>query len=319
LKRSLPSPTKTKAAPILLISALLVALLVFSATAAAETRTGESTSVYSLGVNAPESTIVKGAVSYDLTGGNAVFNVTTAAEPQAENELGEPSTGVMIAGLFTSSGECTPGIAALEALLYAPSALFILSPSPGSTPEAFYGSYLSLGTSPSLPVTKSVAGTTTTISVSSGTISGQGFNCAVITSESSGYSIVAFPITAPPVPPAPPAPEPTPTPAPAPPVLSFPKPKPLKVSAGTWKTVHVKVKNTGATAMAQGSLRVKGAKGVLVKPEVQKLPGLAPGATFTLSDRVKLTEKAKAKTKLAVTATAPGLTGTSSIVLKLQN
>ena len=105
----------------------------------------------------------------------------------------------------------------------------------------------------------------------------------------------------------------------APPVFSFPKPNPLKVKAGTWKTVHVKVKNPGATASAQGSLRVKGDKGVLVTPEVQKLPGLTPGATFTLSVRVRLTEAAKAKSTLAVTGTAPGVTGTSSIVLKLES
>ena len=90
------------------------------------------------------------------------------------------------------------------------------------------------------------------------------------------------------------------------------------MKAKTWKTVHVKVSNTGATATTQGSLRVKAAKGVMVKPELQKLPVLTPGATFTLSVRVQLTGTAKPTSKLPVTVTAPGVTGSGSIVLKLK-
>jgi hypothetical protein len=181
-----------------------------------------------------------------------------------------------------------------------------------------------------LPASKSISGMTTTLSVTSGNLVEAEFKCAVIwTGASGGGSAMTFPLKPAPEPepapataPAPaatPATTPAPAPIPAPPVLSIAKARPLKVKAGTWKTVHIKVTNTGATATAQGSLRVKAAKGVLVKPEVQKLPIVTPGASFTLSVRVKLTEAAKTKSTLAVTGTAPGITGTGSIVLKLRS
>ncbi|HEY4703019.1 MAG TPA: hypothetical protein VIH64_14080, partial [Streptosporangiaceae bacterium] len=148
------------------------------------------------------------------------------------------------------------------------------------------------------------------------------YKCALVLVEGkTGASLMTVPIKGPPPPPPPApvvAPAPAPAPLPAPAVLSVAKPKPLKVKAKTWKTVHVKVSNTGATATTQGSLRVKAAKGVMVKPEVQKLPVLIPGATYTLSVRVQLTETAKPTSKLPVTVTAPGVSGTGSIVLKLK-
>ncbi|HVV89753.1 MAG TPA: hypothetical protein VHB53_04605 [Solirubrobacterales bacterium] len=64
---------------------------------------------------------------------------------------------------------------------------------------------------------------------------------------------------------------------------------------------------------------MKQAKGVLVKPEVQKLPGLAPGTSWTLSARVQLTARAKPKSTLSLTGTAPGATtATGSLVVKLK-
>jgi CARDB len=119
-------------------------------------------------------------------------------------------------------------------------------------------------------------------------------------------------------PPTPPAPAPAPAPpAPAPPALSIAKTKPLDLKVGKSKTVKIKVSNTGATATAQGTLRVKSAKGVLVKPETQKLPVIAPGASWTVSVRVELTGKAKKKSTLTLTGTAPGLTAKGSLVVKL--
>jgi uncharacterized membrane protein len=82
--------------------------------------------------------------------------------------------------------------------------------------------------------------------------------------------------------------------------------------------VKVKVDNTGGTALAAGSLRVKPVKGVNVKPESQKLPALAPGASWTLSVKVQLTEAAKAKSTLGLLASGRGATtGTGSLVVKL--
>jgi hypothetical protein len=108
------------------------------------------------------------------------------------------------------------------------------------------------------------------------------------------------------------------TPAPAPPVLSIAKSKPLKLKVGKPKTVKVKVTNTGAAATAQGTLRVKGVKGVLVKPETQKLPVLAPGASWRVSVRVEVTEKAKKQSTLSLIGAASGLTAKGSLVVKLK-
>lgn|GEM_PF-2172891 len=105
--------------------------------------------------------------------------------------------------------------------------------------------------------------------------------------------------------------------APAP-VLSIARPKPLTLKVGKWKTVKVNVTNTGATGSGTGSLRVKAPKGVTVTPEKQQLPVLAPGKSWTVSVRVQLTRKAKKKSTLALTASASGITGTGSLVVKLK-
>jgi hypothetical protein len=168
----------------------------------------------------------------------------------------------------------------------------------------------------SIPVAKTVSGTTTTLGLALPEIANQGFNCALVeTHEEAEGSLMVFPITAPPAPPTPPAPPPAPAPA-SRPVLAIAKSKPLKVKVGKSTTVKIKVSNTGATATAQGSLRVKAAKGVLVKPEVQKLPVLAPGASWTVSVRVQVTEKAKTKSTLSLVGTASGSTATSSLIVK---
>jgi hypothetical protein len=313
LKRLHPGLTYAKAAPILMIFALFSALLVFAATAAAaETLTGESTAPFIEGEPDPEVTIVKGAASFETASGHVVFDVTTAEAPSMS------TFGAVIAGLTTSP--CSPPTSlegTLHQLAFGFPILSIGSNYQTVTAEATTGS----SSAPvHLPASKSISGMTTTLSITSGNLVEAGFKCAVIwTAASGGGSAMTFPIKPAPEPAPATAPTPAPAPIPAPPVLSIAKARPLKVKAGTWKTVHIKVTNTGATATAQGSLRVKAAKGVLVKPEVQKLPIVTPGASFTLSVRVKLTEAAKTKSTLAVTGTAPGITGTGSIVLKLRS
>jgi hypothetical protein len=322
LKRLHPGLTYTKAAPILMIFALFSALLVFAATAAAaETLTGESTAPFIQGEPDPDGTIVKGAASFETASGHVVFDVTTAEAPSMS------TPGAVIAGLTTSP--CSPPTSledTLHQLAFSFPVLSIGSNYQTVTAEATTGS----SSAPvHLPASKSISGMTTTLSVTAGNLVEAGFKCAVIWTEAGGGgSAMTFPIKPAPEPAPATAPAPATTPAttpapappiPAPPVLSIAKARPLKVKAGTWKTVHIKVTNTGATATAQGSLRVKAAKGVLVKPEVQKLPIVTPGASFTLSVRVKLTEAAKTKSTLAVTGTAPGITGTGSIVLKLKS
>jgi hypothetical protein len=305
-------------APALLIAAL-AAILVFAATASAETRTGESTSTVSLAPSAPEATLLKGTTSYDTAGGNMVFNVTTAAPPQSEND---PASDALIVGLTTTSGECNSTIPAIQSIAYSGSAgVYILTSYEEPSAETVSGNLLSIvdgggGVVPLGPATKTISGSTTTLSASSSSLVEQTYNCAVVFMEGeSSQSFMAFPVKAAPVPPAPPAP---PAPAPAPPALSIAKTKPLTLKVGKSKTVKVKVTNTGATATAQGSLRVKAAKGVVVKPEVQKLPVLAPGASWSVSVKVQLTKKAKKSSTLSLIGTASGLTGTGSLVVKLK-
>ena len=307
--------SKRLRAPALLIVAL-AALLVFAATAsaAAETRTGESTTASTVGAPAGEALLVKSTASFETATGHAVLTLTTAAPPDPAGEAG-------IGGGFSTT-ECSstppsPLSPESEFVLLSSSPLFIFEGElSGPTVVAFTGSTSSFMF---LPVEKSVSGATTTLSVTSGSFAEAGFKCAEIFVEGkTGASLMTVPIKAPPPPPPAPAPAPAPAPLPAPAVLSVAKPKPLKVKAKTWKTVYMKVSNTGATATTQGSLRVKAAKGVMVKPQGQKLPVLTPGATFTLSVRVQLTETAKPTSKLPVTVTAPGVSATGSIVLKLK-
>jgi hypothetical protein len=309
--------------PVLLLAALST-LLVFATAASAETRTGESTAVELIGSPTPEGILVKASASYETAGGSLSFSATTAAEPHAEKE-GIPSVAEVEALFFTGTSECslsalqaeaiTPPVAILRARYAKPTAEAVLVNSPAELPSAEY-----------LPATKTVSGKTTTASFTSAAFAGKGFNCALVgTGGFGGQSYMVFPITAPPTPPAPPAVQappapqvaPAAAPAPAPAVLSIAKSKPLKLKVGKSKTVKVKVTNTGGTATAQGTLRVKGVVGVIVKPETQKLPVLAPGASWTVSVRVEVTEKAKEKSTLSLTAAASGLTAKGSLVVKL--
>ncbi len=295
--------------PVLLTAALL-ALLAFagSASAAAETRTGESTTVVTEGSPTAETLLTKATASFETATGHAVLAVTTAAPPSPA------ANAEMLAGFSTA--ECSTPIpgAGLESALFP-----LISSYPLLVLETAYSSPAAVALTGSisapmpLPAEKTVSGATTTLSTTSGTFVEAGFKCAIVlTAGESGGSVMSFPIKAPPPPP------PAPTPPPAPPVLSIVKPQTQKLKVSKWKTVHVKVTNTGPTASVQGSLRVKPTKGVLVKPEVQKLPVLAPGASWSISVQVQLTKKAKKSSKLPVTATASGVTATSSLVVKLK-
>jgi hypothetical protein len=323
-------------APALLV-VMLAALLVFAAGASAETRTGESNASVP-GAVSPEATLLKSSASYDTTTGTVGFEFTTAAEPRAEDEGGKPSETVADLALFSATSGCSFG--ALESRLYSPPLLLIESHySEPTAAVAIVATTLENLPPFSIPVGKTVSGTTTTLALALPEITNQGFNCAIVlTREEKGESLMAFPIAAPVIPPetpvspanpesptapsapaAPAAPSaPAAVPAPPPAALSIAKAKPLKLKVGKSKTVKVKVTNTGATATAQGSLRVKPAKGVLVTPETQKLPVLVPGASWTVSVRVQLTEKAKPKSMLSVTGTASGLTAKGSLVVKLK-
>ncbi len=306
-------------APAILLAAL-AALLVFAAAAAAETRTGESTTAVDVGIPVPEASLVKATASYDVTGGNAVFNLTTAVAPSLL------SKGEIIAALTTNSA-CVASAnpeALLESLIFSPPPLFLIEGElGGGKTEALTGSI----TAPQiLPATATRSGATMTITAGSPALAGAGFNCAIVLAtgegeELEGASVMAFPISAPPpppTPPTPPAPTAPPAPTPPPPVLSIGKLKPVSLKVGKSQMVRIKVTNTGGTGTGAGSVRVKAAKGVIVKPERQQIPALAPGKSWTVSVRVEPTAKAKKSSTLSVTAAASGLTAPGSIVVKLK-
>jgi hypothetical protein len=313
-------------APALLI-AVLAALLVFAATAsaAAETRTGESTTASTEGAPSGETLLVRSTASFETATGHAVISFTTAAPPSPA------SSGGMLGGFSTAECSSTPPSPFNGESLFVPlieSSPILIFVSEFSKPAA--GAATGSASAPvELPASRSESGATTTLSVTSASVVEAGFKCALIGVEGeSGGSFMTVPIKGPPSPPSPPAPvavaapastpAPASAPLPAPAKLSIVTPKPLKVKVKAWKTVHVKVSNTGATATAKGTLKVKAAKGVLVKPEIQTLPVLTPGETFNLSVRAQLTGKAKPTSKLPVTVTAPGVGATGSIVLKLK-
>ncbi len=104
-------------------------------------------------------------------------------------------------------------------------------------------------------------------------------------------------------------------PPPAPAALAIGKSKPLTLGVGKSRLVKLTLTNTGGTATGTGSLRVKAPKGVTVKPELQKLPVIAPGKSWTISVRVELTKQAKKKSTVSLTATAAGLTAKGSLVV----
>jgi NPCBM-associated, NEW3 domain of alpha-galactosidase len=323
-----PGIRRTRLPAILL--AALAALLVFAAAASAETRTGESSSVVTLGSTLPETTLVNASASYETSSGSTVFKVTTAGPPLPESEA------EMLAALTTSQS-CTTSTnpeALVEGLLLAPPPLFLIE-NEYSTPTPI-GIAGSISAPQLLPVTKTVLGATTTLSVTSAAVAGAGFNCAILIANieeeeevgggglvsGGAATLMSFPISGPPASPAPapsasPAP-PAPAPAPAPPVLSIGKLKPVMLKAGKSKLIKIKVTNTGATGTGAGSLRVQPPKGVVVKPERQQLPVLAPGKSWSVTVRVQLTAKAKKQSTLSLTAAASGVTASGSLAVKLK-
>jgi hypothetical protein len=303
-----------------------VALLAFAGTAAAETKIGEGTAPVNPAIPA-EADLVKATASYDSTGGAVNFTVTTVAEPHPGTEA-EPSELGLIADLLTTSLPCTESLLSTEAVF----PLLGISAPYRADEEAEAGITESLGGGPGgeiplEPVTRSVSGVTTALSVTSSLAAGRAFNCAAIaaTDEGSPTNWLFFPISVPVVPVTPVVTTTTPpaaaaappAPAPAPGALSIAKSKPLKLKVGKSRTVKIKVTNTGATATGPGSLRVKAPAGVLVKPERQKLPVLQAGETWTLAVRVQLTPKAKKSSTLSLVGAAGTLTAKSSLVLKV--
>jgi hypothetical protein len=311
-----------------------IAPLVFAAMASAEVRSGESTTSVILQSPSPELTLVGGSGSYD-TNGSMKFSFTTTAPPQAEVG-GEPNLANFEVVLLHMTGECTPAaitMASQEGKIYPPIAWI----------NGHYGSALTesrVGLPPAHledlgPATKVVSGATTTLSLSSAKLASLEFNCAGVLAYESTVprtgSEMFFPISAIPALPvapesgpsaSPPVVSPSSSTSPSPPPVAAAKlliarPKPVTVEVGKWKTVKVKLTNRGGSPTSTGSLRVRPARGVSVRPETQKLPSLKPGESWTISVRVELTAAAGIKSRLALIGVARGsAVFKSSLVVK---
>jgi hypothetical protein len=315
--------------PILLI-AVLAATLLFAATAAAETKVGEASRPANAAI-VGEADIVAASASYDSTSGSVTFNATTAAVP-TEN----PEFALAGALLTVPAGSCNFG-PAMEAGGYPVFEIIAPyekpEPEPGepTPPNAFW---LSLAHEPESgeqpeggPASQVSSGATTTLSATSQVAVAQPYNCAFVAVTESGVpkseSFLFFPLAVPPAPPVTPA---TPTvtpetktvtpPPPASALLSLAKLKPLTAKAGKWTKVKLKVTNTGGTAAGPLQVKAKAPKGVVVKPGTTKLPALLPGQSWTVVLEVQLTPKAKTSSTISLTGTLPGLTATSSVVIR---
>lgn len=300
-----------------MVLTVMVACLALAATAAAEVRNGEFKAVADPSIE-PEFDVTNAKASYDTTPGTVDWTITTAAPPTT------PEWKVTTA-LYIAKGLCT-----LPALEFGGFILpvFEISASHGEP----FGNAALFSTSAMLeplgPATYSLTGSTTSLAATYPAIADRDFNCAAVLTEGAAAgkgTPRVFPISGPPPAPAPPSPSSSESgsgqatvkpPAPAPAKLAIVKPKPVELTVGKWKTVTIKVTNAGGTGTAQGSLRVGASTGINVRPAKQKLPALAPGASWVESVRVQLTTAAKQKSTLQVTGTASGLTAKSSLIVK---
>jgi len=284
--------------------------LLFASGAGAETVIGESTTIAAQeGTPSPEITLVRASASYEPSAGNLSLAVVTGAAPQPE--LGaEPNESNLFAMFVKTTAACS--VAGLDkALEGTDPSIFSIAVLRSAFAEPTTAEGL-VATPPAvLPIQKAVSGTTTTFTTQTSALADQEFNCASVSAlgpTQSDLTAMVFAMAPAPPPPAPPAP--------APASLSIARPKPLKLRVGKWRTVKVKITNTSGTDAEQGALRIKAPKGVVVKPEKQKLPALAAGASWRLSVRVELTKKAKKKSTLSLTADAAGVIAKSALVLK---
>jgi hypothetical protein len=164
--------------PLTVLIATAVALA-FAGTAAAETKTGEGTAAVNPAIPA-EADIVAATASYDSTGGAVNFTITTVAEPQPGTEA-DPSELSVTADLLTASLPCNASLLSTQAVypllgIFAPyRADGELEAGITEAPAGGPGNNIPLE-----PVTRSVTGVTTALSVTSSLAAGRAFNCAAI-------------------------------------------------------------------------------------------------------------------------------------------
>lgn len=277
-----------------LVTALIVSALslVLAASAAAEVRSGSGTDPVETEKPAGED-ITQVSASYDTVAGRISATVTTRGEAREPNIYMLVQFGVL-EGEFCGDPQVFLG-------------------SEESSDNAEWATSSSDGSAE-----KVVSGSATTLATTVASLAGQPYSCVDVflldetkPSEEQIVETLAAPIQLVGPPPAPaPTPAPTPPPAPAPAPAPTPAPKanltfPSKtvtVHRNAWKKVTVKVTNTGDAAAGKVALKVGKAKGVAIKPKSGKLKlkSIAAGKSKVASFRVRLTKKAKARSKLTL-------------------
>jgi len=300
-------------APAVLVTAL--AALFFAATAAAETRSGETTSPANPAI-ASEGDILGAATTYDSTTGAITFSVTTAAEPHEEIEVegkSEENELMLVAGLGVSrDGACStesiaPPVAEFLSPYSEPIAILLAAENEEENPFSSgyaYGSKVVTGTKTFL-----VGATSKTLN--------QAYSCAIVATIGGGFGgeaidELSFPIAAP----AASVPTPAPVTTPAPAALSLGKLKTAQAKAGKWTKAKLTVTDTGGTAVGPVAITVKAPKGVVVRPGSTQVPALLPGQSWTVTVQLKPTAKAKKKSTISLTTSSGTISAAGSFVLK---
>ncbi|HEY2478596.1 MAG TPA: hypothetical protein VGI17_07685 [Solirubrobacterales bacterium] len=295
------------------ILGVAVALLALAAPAAAEVRTGQITSAVDEMISG-EADLLGATASYDSTTGSVTFTVTTREAPLLTDE-----TLALGVGLATGATCTDPLMAIAGRFDEEGTATWRERLGPGVETEP-------------MPAIKSISGAITTLSASGSTLENRPYVCAQAFVAEIGpapeerlkepfLDEVSFPISGPPKSIPPPSSPPTttiPTPTPKPAALAIGTPHPLKLRTGRWRKVVVEVSDPGDTATGPVTLKMKASAGVVLKPRSGrlKLPALQPGQTRTVGFRVKLAAKAKARSTIALTATAPGLIAKASMMVR---
>jgi hypothetical protein len=298
---------------------VLVGALASAATASAEIKLGEAVSIVDGAIN-PEGDVTRAYVEYDSSTGAVVVKATTAAAPTANTKLG-------LVGGVASPQTCNPLL--LESNTEAFPSFEIVSPY--ALPEAAgYGYFTKAeqeaGGLPTFePASKSVEGSVTTLLAAATRFVNQPFSCAIVGVTEEGASepldYLVFPLL-----PKSLIKQPSNTtqtqdatsqaPKLAPAQLTVPASKPVTAKGGKWTKVRITLSNPGGTAVGPISVKLKAPKGIVVKPVSGKLPALLGGQSWTVAVQVKVTEAAKAKSTIGVTAAAGSLTASGSFVVR---
>lgn len=314
---------------LLLLPAVLCALLaalVLASGASADTYVGEAISPVNSAIANGEEDLLGTTVEYESAVGSLTVTATTRSAPTENTSL------ALVGGVFHSpSGNCAyPQTQEESEALYP----VLEIDSPYAKVEGHDESVWLFEKKSEEQVTqensgraaRSVAGAKATLTATPTTAASVVFNCGLVgisRSNEGPTDYVTFPLTrkVEPTPPAVAAPVVITVPVAVPaPILKgallFPHAAPLKLERERWTTVRFKVSNPGTGAIGPITIKAKAPKGVLLEPGAVKLPALLPGQTWPASFRMKVTDAAKTGSKIALTATATGLSASGSIAIK---